>query len=599
MLAELVELAHRLAEDKDKQSVPAEYLIKPVKWLCSVDATSGSAQMISTRDERGRGYEVAIPVLRRSGTKVKPQLLADRADFVFGGELAKPGATQAREFRALVEACAQATGSAAVAAVHTFLTSSPPDFSLPPDIGEKDNVTFIVDGQRVVDRSDVAMFWERLAPRLRARGLPELSASLVLSMLEVEEEERGGQCLVCGEHRQIARTHPVPLRFPRAVADQAVSLVSANEDAFYSYGLEQSHVGPTCLPCARDYGRALRHLINEPSTHLTVGSVLFVFWVREPQAGFDIRTFFDDPDPGEVKTLLDSVRSGRKRAPVDEAAFYAASFSASGGRAVVRDWIDTTVTGVAENVARWFELQRIISPRAEDPSGENPRPLSLFQLAASTVRDVRRDLPATTPRTLFRSALTGTPLPLELAYQAVRRCRAKPQGESWWDAYRRAALIKLVLLSQKSEPPPEDYMVALEPEHPDPAYHCGRLLAVIEDVQRAALPGVNATIVDRYYGAASSTPAVVFGALLRGAQPHLAELERDRRGAYVNLQRRLEEVCTRIGEWPTTLPLKDQALFSLGYYHQRARDRAEAMSRRAARDEDHSDGSTGDTTKEN
>lgn len=127
-------------------------------------------------------------------------------------------------------------------------------------------------------------------------------------------------------------------------------------------------------------------------------------------------------------------------------------------------------------------------------------------------------------------------------------------------------------------------MVALEPEHPAPAYHCGRLLAVIESVQRAALPNVSATIVDRYYGSASSTPAVVFGALLRGAQPHLARLERDRPGAYAGLQRRLEEVCARIGEWPATLALKEQALFSLGYYHQRAHDRAEAISRRESQD---------------
>ena len=127
-------------------------------------------------------------------------------------------------------------------------------------------------------------------------------------------------------------------------------------------------------------------------------------------------------------------------------------------------------------------------------------------------------------------------------------------------------------------------MVALEPQHPSTAYHCGRLLAVIEEIQRAALPAVNATIVDRFYGAASSTPAVVFGTLLRGAQPHLAKLERDNRGAYVNLQQRLEEVCARIGDWPATLPLKEQALFSLGYYHQRAQGRAEALARRDARD---------------
>ena len=114
-------------------------------------------------------------------------------------------------------------------------------------------------------------------------------------------------------------------------------------------------------------------------------------------------------------------------------------------------------------------------------------------------------------------------------------------------------------------------MVALESEHPDPAYHCGRLLAVIERIQYHALGQVNASVVDRYYGAASSTPAVVFGRLLRGAQPHLAKLDGGRRGG---LQNSVMEVCDQIAQFPKTLTLEQQALFSLGYYHQKAHDRA-------------------------
>ena len=119
-------------------------------------------------------------------------------------------------------------------------------------------------------------------------------------------------------------------------------------------------------------------------------------------------------------------------------------------------------------------------------------------------------------------------------------------------------------------------MVQLDPNHPNPAYHCGRLLAVLEEVQRLAVPGAKATIVDRFYGTASSAPASVFGRLLRGAQPHLAKLERDRRGAYVALQTRLEEIQGQLGSFPRTLTLQDQGLFALGYYHQRAWDRAQA-----------------------
>lgn len=132
-------------------------------------------------------------------------------------------------------------------------------------------------------------------------------------------------------------------------------------------------------------------------------------------------------------------------------------------------------------------------------------------------------------------------------------------------------------------------MVALETDHPDVAYQCGRLLAVLEEIQRAALPGVSATIIDRFFGTASSAPASVFARLLRGAQPHLSKLERDRPGAYVVLQRRMEEVLGHFpgrAGFPATLSLPQQALFSLGYYHQRAHSRAEAASRKAARDAD-------------
>lgn len=114
-------------------------------------------------------------------------------------------------------------------------------------------------------------------------------------------------------------------------------------------------------------------------------------------------------------------------------------------------------------------------------------------------------------------------------------------------------------------------MVQLDTTETNTAYRCGRLLAVIESIQRAAMPGVNATIVDRFYGTASSAPASVFGRLMRGAQPHLSKLERDRRGAWIALQRQLEEVLSGLPFFPRTLTLQEQGLFALGYYHERAR----------------------------
>lgn len=128
-------------------------------------------------------------------------------------------------------------------------------------------------------------------------------------------------------------------------------------------------------------------------------------------------------------------------------------------------------------------------------------------------------------------------------------------------------------------------MVQLQADHPDPAYHCGRLLAVLEQIQRAAIgSNINSTIVDRFYGTASTAPASVFGRLLRGAQPHLSKLQRDRPGAAYALQERLEEIMAPLPAFPRTLDLKQQGLFALGYYHQRADDRAQARAGKAAKE---------------
>ena len=242
----------------------------------------------------------------------------------------------------------------------------------------------------------------------------------------------------------------------------------------------------------------------------------------------------------------------------------------------MRDWLDTTIGTVAHNIARWFQQQHITAPSPDDPTGEHPDPLGLWTLAAATVRDARSELLAATPQMLFRAALTGTPLPLSVAYQAVRRCRAEQRVTR-----PRAALIKLVLLTREPNHQ-EDHMANLDAEHPSPAYHCGRLLAVLESAQRQALGKINTTIVDRFYGAASATPATVFGSLLRGATTaHLPKLHAGARHA---VQNRIGEVCGQIDAFPKTLSLQDQALFSLGYYHQQQHDKAQAIAKRSTRD---------------
>ena len=110
----------------------------------------------------------------------------------------------------------------------------------------------------------------------------------------------------------------------------------------------------------------------------------------------------------------------------------------------------------------------------------------------------------------------------------------------------------------------------LSENHPNPAYHCGRLMSVLADLQYDALGDVGAGVVQRYYAAASSTPALVLGRLVRNAQFHIAKSKYP--GTF---QTRIAGIWSRIQDSvPSTLTLDEQTLFALGYYQQMAADRA-------------------------
>lgn len=107
----------------------------------------------------------------------------------------------------------------------------------------------------------------------------------------------------------------------------------------------------------------------------------------------------------------------------------------------------------------------------------------------------------------------------------------------------------------------------LDLDNTSPAYRLGRLFATLEKIQEEANPGLNATIRDRYYGAASSTPVSVFTTLLRLKNHHVAKLTN--RGRAINFERLLGEITGGLNDFPKHLSLPEQGRFALGYYHQR------------------------------
>jgi CRISPR-associated protein Csd1 len=532
------------------------YLKTPIKWIIDLNAEGKFQGIVKTtgkREKNDRGKEFMAPHIGRS-VGIKAKLLADNAEYVLGiaREDSKPGRVK-ESHEAFIETlrqCAEATRQESVCACLKFLETMEIDnLLLPDDFDPSHNITFRVNGILAIELPEIQEYWAKTT---------------------TEPETEGMECLICSKIRPPMKRLPIKIKGIPGGQPSGMSIISANASAFESFGLEASLIAPTCQECGEKFSKVANYLIHDEKTHINIGPLVYLFWTKE-ETGFSPLTFFDKPEPGEVKALIEGTWKGRQYTAIDETAFYSTAFSASGGRVAVRDWIETTVSAVKRNLARWFVLQRIV-----EPNGEEGRPYGLYPLAASLYQSAK-DIAPNLPKTLLQTALKGSPLSKWLLSMAINRNRAE-QGVT----RPRAVLIKMVLLSDKNLKEGGEDMERLNLKEMDPGYLCGRLLAVLEEAQRAAI-NPSATIVDRFFGTASSAPASVFSRLIRGSQAHLSKLRRDRPGTCNAIQQRLEEILAGLDGFPQVLTLDQQGLFALGYYHQRANDRAKAIAYKEAK----------------
>jgi CRISPR-associated protein Csd1 len=167
----------------------------------------------------------------------------------------------------------------------------------------------------------------------------------------------------------------------------------------------------------------------------------------------------------------------------------------------------------------------------------------------------------------MRAILTGTPYPATLLQAVLRRVKSDAKDRV---KPARAALIKAhlnrLLRAGKNYDVKEVLQVGLDTNQPSAGYHLGRLFAALEKIQEEANPGLNATIRERYYGAACGTPVSVYPTLMRLKNHHLAKLHAGRK---TNLERLIGEIMGHLDEFPAHLNLIEQGKFAVGYYHQR------------------------------
>lgn len=554
-------LLERLVADADlilEDTPPEMYALKPVRWVIELDATGQLVGCVPPTGggRRGdRGLEMMVPVGGTRTSGVKAVLLADNANYALGIPKGD-GKERARHdaFCELHRAAGSQLPETGLGAVVAFLDAlnrheaRAADDAL-SEVSPEDMVTFRVAGRLVCDSPQVRQWW---ADNWDGNGSSSPPA---------KESGAASQCLVCGKTGVlIDQSLPMNLRgIPRGQTS-GTALVSINDVAFESFGLARGAGSCVCRSCGQAFMRCLNALLADERRHMAIGPLVYVYWT-DGIPTFNPFDFVREPDPKAVEELLRSVVAGRYRT-VDTSSYHIVCLSASSARAVVRDWIDVTGEQLQAALSRWFSLLQQV-----DAWGSPGEPRGIWRLAAAAYRDARKEMDTGVPRALMAAALKGERMPAALLARLVSRCRIERDV-----TYERAVLVKALLATRRGWK--EGEMTAAEPHETDSAYQSGRVLALLEDIQRAALGKVGATVVDKYYGAASAAPASVLGRLVGDAQNHLARLRRDRGGLHQVLQERLERVLSGIDAFPRTLTLERQGMFALGYYHERAAGRA-------------------------
>lgn len=472
------------------------------------------------------------------------------------------------------------------------------------DILSKDWVSFVFDDGPFKDRHlyehpEIQKFWqEELKERTRQNT--------------ATGKAKMGVCSVCGQFTQMAKKIPVGVKLYKPNP-----LHSYNVDSFVSQlegtqVFKKAHLGQ-CVICGDTIARTLNYLTSDELHYKIITqdrkdgklntdsarNQFALFWLKDEEpmkvgeATIDpaellknvglVMSKADSADKGspppdlmQLENMLSTPWTGRDASVnIANNAFYLFVLSPNKGRIAVRDWIYVSLDRLQQNLKTFLDAQRIIEPdgkekkcfgipdilKAIEPSNISKPPHKTVEIANPNIS-----------RQLLRTAYLGEPPPAALLEAAVMCMRNVKIFEKPDTQHVVMASLKMFLTHRKEG---MTEMETLDENRNTPGYLCGMLLSILEEAQlRAARWRINTTLIDRFYGSASSAPVSVFGTLIRRATTdHFPKIRRQQLG-YKDLETMMESVQSSIdqtGGYPKTLSLEGQAEFSLGFYHQRAK----------------------------
>lgn len=545
-----------------------------IDFLLDLDLNGKLLNINDLRESNGRKKiphffnlpNIGKQALKHTNSGKDANLLWDNASFVFG--LGDKGHLR---LQSMIEAIDKWFGEQidpGIKAVHSFLTNGLNDRSHfkqaleHPEYGE----VFKEGGVKIsfrVPETDYKVVFDS----------PVVAKALV-GVGNSNDADKLGTCLVTGERGVLIElTHSV-IKGVWGAQSSGACIVSFNNDTFNSYGKTQCLNAPVSKIAASQYSKAINFLLDSTRQRMQVGNTSTVFW-SEKRSSFesDFAFFFepekDNPDAGtqKIRALLESAKTGAYMEDDGEQRFFVLGLAPNAARIAIRFWKIGTISEFAGSIKQHFEDLRIIKPESE------PKFYSIWRLLSNvSSQDDINNLPPKLAGDYIRAILEGSPYPSTLLRAALGRIRCDVKDKKGNPKDRvnsiRAAIIKSYLNRYQRfyDKNQKELSMALDIDQPSIGYQLGRLFATLAKIQNEAQPGINATIRERFYGAACASPVTVFANLLKLMKHHLAKLPN--KGKAIAFERLVSEIMSHLSDFPAHLDLHEQGRFAIGYYHQ-------------------------------
>lgn len=567
-LSELCRFYERMAADPASGMPPRGMTAEQISFALVIAEDGALVRVEDLRDSKGRPVRRSVPAAVERTSNIAANFLWDKTDYVLGVDgKGAPKAKALAAFRALHEKFLAKCEDIHARALLAFLEQWEPRRFAALDVRDAlggSNVIFRLDGDdRFLHEVDV----------MEARWRDVLR----------EEKTTEGVCLVTGRPGAILFVHP-SIKGVTGAQSSGAALVSFNCPSFTSYGKEQNANAPVSSDAARAYTSALNYLLRrEHRQAVRIGDTSIVFWAdRASPAETLLGRFFDFAPPSgtapdseeeaaqdadQVNRVHGILRALRNGCPLNEAdrnldagaRFYVLGLAPNAARLSVRFWLTATLEVLLRHVGRWYE-NLAIERRFPDEEPEFPPLWQLLRELAAQGKS--ENVPPELGGQLARCLLSGGRFPENVFTALMQRIHADKRVN-----YFRAALIKAYLCRNRQE---EDDMETVNEKTRNVGYRLGRAFALLEKTQKDALgKEINATLRERYIGAASATPLLVFPGLLRLHHHHVTKAKKARGNAYETMCGKcMGAILGDVDDFPAVLSLADQARFMLGYYHQ-------------------------------